>query len=181
MGFRARNGRLLFAGSLRPCPATAQGRQRAASGCALCGHPLVALVATPPSPHSHSFCCSLASHQRWLCPPLCFSLQLSAIDVSARTTMKGAANCDKHCELQNSVNQQILERKLHFRDIPESMPASVSNHFLPATRTARLSRSCGFLSFWCLCVLGVACSLRGRLWPLTHLKHGKSFRLHTAS
>ena len=33
------------------------------------------------------------------------SLQLSATDVSARTTMKGAAKCDKHCELQNSVNQ----------------------------------------------------------------------------
>ena len=33
------------------------------------------------------------------------NLQLSAIDVSARTTMKGAANCDKHCELQNSENQ----------------------------------------------------------------------------
>ena len=32
-------------------------------------------------------------------------LQLSAMDVSARTTMKGAAKCDKHCELQNSVNQ----------------------------------------------------------------------------
>ena len=42
----------------------------------------------------------------------CFSLQLSAIDVSARTTMKGAANCDKHCELQNSVNHQIFERTL---------------------------------------------------------------------
>ena len=34
-----------------------------------------------------------------------FHLQLSATDVSARTTMKGAAKCDKHCELQNSVNQ----------------------------------------------------------------------------
>jgi hypothetical protein len=34
-----------------------------------------------------------------------FHLQLSAMNVSARTTMKGAANCDKHCELQNSVNQ----------------------------------------------------------------------------
>ena len=34
--------------------------------------------------------------------------QLSATDVSARTTMKGAAKCDKHCELQNSVNQQGL-------------------------------------------------------------------------
>lgn len=34
-----------------------------------------------------------------------YLLQLSAIDVSARTTMKGAAKCDKHCELQDSVNQ----------------------------------------------------------------------------
>ena len=52
--------------------------------------------------------------------------QLSATDVSARTTMKGAAKCDKHCELQNSVNRQGLERILCFWDIPESMPASVS-------------------------------------------------------
>ena len=34
-----------------------------------------------------------------------FFLQLSATNVSARITMKGAANCDKHCELQISVNQ----------------------------------------------------------------------------
>ena len=54
------------------------------------------------------------------------SLQLSATDVSAQTTMKGAAKCDKHCDLQNSVNQQELERILRFRDTPESMPASVS-------------------------------------------------------
>ena len=43
--------------------------------------------------------------------------------------MKGAAKCDKHCELQNSVNQQILERILRCRDIPDSMPASASEHF----------------------------------------------------
>ena len=43
--------------------------------------------------------------------------------------MKGAAKCDKHCELQNSVNQQVLERILRFRDIPESMPASVSTSY----------------------------------------------------
>ena len=55
-----------------------------------------------------------------------FYLQLSAMDVSVRTTMKGAAKCDKHCELQNSVNRQGLERILCFWDIPESMPASVS-------------------------------------------------------
>ncbi len=52
--------------------------------------------------------------------------QLSAMDVSARTTMKGAAKCDTHCELQNSVNRQKPERILCFWDIPESMPASVS-------------------------------------------------------
>ena len=52
--------------------------------------------------------------------------QLSAMDVSARTTMKGAAKCDKHCELQNSVNRQELERILCFVDIPKSMSASVS-------------------------------------------------------
>ena len=55
-----------------------------------------------------------------------FYLQLSAMDVSVRTTMKGAAKCDKHCELQNSVNRQGLERILCFWDIPKSMPASVS-------------------------------------------------------
>ena len=52
--------------------------------------------------------------------------QLSAMDVSVRSTMKGAAKCDKHCELQNSVNRQGLERILCFWDIPESTPASVS-------------------------------------------------------
>ena len=31
--------------------------------------------------------------------------QLSAMDVSAQATMKGAAKCDNHCELQNSENQ----------------------------------------------------------------------------
>eukprot|EP00972_Heterocapsa_arctica_P108049 15913432-Heterocapsa_arctica.AAC.1 len=41
--------------------------------------------------------------------------------------MKGAAKCDKHCELHTSVNQSGFERTLRFRDIPESMPpASVS-------------------------------------------------------
>ena len=51
--------------------------------------------------------------------------QLSATDISAQAPMKGAAKCDNHCELQNSVNQWILERALHSRDIPGSMPASV--------------------------------------------------------
>ena len=54
------------------------------------------------------------------------NLQFSVMNVSVRATMKGAAKCDKHCELQNSVNRQGLERILCFWDIPESMPASVS-------------------------------------------------------
>ena len=53
------------------------------------------------------------------------------MDVSARTTMKGTAECDKHCELQDSVNQQKVERVLLFRVIPESMFASVSFVSLP--------------------------------------------------
>ena len=48
------------------------------------------------------------------------------MDVLARTTMKGAAKCDKHCELQDSVDQQNVERILLFRVIPESMFASMS-------------------------------------------------------
>ena len=48
------------------------------------------------------------------------------MDVSVRTTMKGAAKCDKHCELQNSVSRQELEHILCFGDIPKSMYASVT-------------------------------------------------------
>ena len=63
---------------------------------------------------------------RWLSRATSTHSQLSAMDVSVRSTMKGAAKCDKHCELQNSVNRQGLERILCFWDIPKSMPASVS-------------------------------------------------------
>ena len=38
----------------------------------------------------------------------CRFSQLSATDVSARTTMKGAAKCDKHGESHNSANQWFL-------------------------------------------------------------------------
>jgi len=36
------------------------------------------------------------------------------LDVSARTTMKDAAKCDKRCEWQNSANQENAERILRF-------------------------------------------------------------------
>jgi len=56
-------------------------------------------------------------------------LQSSATDVSAQTTMKGVAKCDKHFELQSSVSQQNLERTLRSQEIPESTPASVPTAF----------------------------------------------------
>lgn len=42
--------------------------------------------------------------------------KLSAMDVLARASMKDAARCDTHCELQISVNHQISERKWRCRD-----------------------------------------------------------------
>ena len=50
-----------------------------------------------------------------------------------------AAKCDKHCELQDSVNQQKVERILLFRVIPESMFTSVSFVF-SAGRVPQVSR-----------------------------------------
>ena len=55
--------------------------------------------------------------------------QLPVMDVSARTTTKDAAKCDKHCDLQDSVNQQEVERIFLFRVILESMFASVPARF----------------------------------------------------
>ena len=43
--------------------------------------------------------------RRWLSRATSTNLQLSAMDVSVRSTMKGAAKCDKHCELQISVSR----------------------------------------------------------------------------
>ena len=62
------------------------------SGVALCCLNLVAVVM-----------CIICSGV--LCIAVLILLQLSAMDVSAQTTMKGAAKCDNLCELQNSVNQ----------------------------------------------------------------------------
>ena len=75
--------------------------------------------------------------------------QLSAMDASARVTMKDAAKCDKHCELQNSVNQQNFERILRLRDIPEGMSASESPPY-PARQA--------LLGYWAwLCVSAAKC------------------------
>ena len=44
--------------------------------------------------------------------------KLSAMDVLARASMKDAAKCDTHCELQISVNHQISERIWRCWDFP---------------------------------------------------------------
>ena len=50
--------------------------------------------------------------------------QLLAMDVSARTTMKDAAKCDKRNEWQNSANLKNAERILRSLDSPKSMLGS---------------------------------------------------------
>ena len=74
------------------------------------------------------------------------SSQLLAMDVSVRATMKGAAKCDKHCELQNSVSRQGLEHILCFWDIPKSMPASVSLCVVSAFVSSHMINCCDLLS-----------------------------------
>jgi len=61
------------------------------------------------------------------------------MDVSARAALKGAAKCDKHCELQNSVNRQEPERILFLWEIPESMPTSVSVRHCPRRSPTRVT------------------------------------------
>ena len=58
-----------------------------------------------------SFIFSHASLCRIFLIYLLGSLQFSAMNVSVRATMKGAAKCNNHCELQNSVNQLTIERR----------------------------------------------------------------------
>ena len=49
----------------------------------------------------------------------------SAMDALAQTLMKGAVNCDKHSDLQNSVNQLVVECGIRFWAFPESMSSSL--------------------------------------------------------
>lgn len=84
-------------------------------------------VTSPPSWRNRELCTDDAP-AFWF---LTHTLQLSVMDVSAQTTMKGAAKCDKHCDLQNSVNQQIPERIYHIQDMPGCVPTSVVHFLIP--------------------------------------------------
>ena len=65
--------------------------------------------------------------------------QLPVKYVSARTKMKSAAKCDKHCEVQDSVNHKKVECILLFRVLLKSFFASVSFVSLRG-RVAQVSR-----------------------------------------
>ena len=75
-----------------------------------------------PAPGGFSSSLALLFFPRWApARSLTFGnvLQLSTMDVLACASRKGAAKCDKHCELQNSVNQQTPERIRHLRVSPQ--------------------------------------------------------------
>ena len=71
------------------------------------------------------------------------------MDVSARTTMKDAAKCDKRCEWQNSANQKKAERILRFQDLPESMLGSERLHS-NVTKQNKTFVCCVLLAFSCV-------------------------------
>ena len=48
------------------------------------------------------YVCSMLALVKWI---------ISATDVLVHMLMKGAAKCNNHCELQNSVNQLTIERR----------------------------------------------------------------------
>jgi hypothetical protein len=52
------------------------------------------------------------------------------MDLLALATMKNVANCDKYCELQNSVNHRIFERTL--RSLVFRGACLFENHFYPS-------------------------------------------------
>ena len=66
------------------------------------------------------------------------------MNASARITMKDAANCDKQCELQNSVNHQVFERTLRFRVFLGACLVSASD--LPILPQGLLNRWVEFVS-----------------------------------
>ena len=70
------------------------------------------------------------------------------MDVLGRTSMKDAANCDKHCEWQNSANQQNAERILLSQVLPGRMSDSERFH-LPVLEDVKVSTSITRVTFLC--------------------------------
>ena len=65
------------------------------------------VLQTCPLPSFIFFACKFVPHlfDIYIYTHVFGSLQFSAMNVSVRATMKGAAKCDKHCELQISVSR----------------------------------------------------------------------------
>ena len=61
----------------------------------------------PPSVASQVLPCDPLGHRKLLFASIVF---FAAVNVLARVVMKDVANCDTHCELRSSGNQQIVER-----------------------------------------------------------------------
>lgn len=135
----------LFGGALPPCRSSRVAGQPGNTSCVPLGCSAVPRLFLLP------LCllrlnCFLIEFQHF-CSDTYSVPQLSATDISAQAPMKGAAKCDNHCELQNSVNQWILERALHSWDIPGSMPASVLVE--PSCRYGPCVHSCVFVCHGC--------------------------------
>ena len=76
---------------------------------------------------------------------------LSATDVLVHMLMKGAAKCNNHCELQNSVNQLTIERR------------SALGAFLRACLCQRFhiyNSECPLFWTWWLCIKLNACCIK---------------------
>ena len=80
--------------------------------------------------------------------------QLPVMGVSAQTTMNGAAKCDRHCALQDSMRQQKDGRILLFRAIPENVFASVSYVFPQGVYLAALVHVSWW--FWTCATLNIS-------------------------
>ena len=88
----------------------------------------------------------------------CIQQTLPIMDVSVRAIVTGAVNCDTHCEMQSSVNQEGLEREPRCQSIPGNLLSSESE------RSCQERRCCACLeqikgdsttlrcaSLWCSC------------------------------
>ena len=69
--------------------------------------------------------------------------KILAMNASARVTMKDAANCDRQCELQNSVNHQDFERILRFREFLGACLAQRLFHLFCPPCVSSVRETCG--------------------------------------
>ena len=94
------------------------------------------------------------------------------MNASARVTMKDAANCDKQCELQNSVNHQDFERTLRFRAFLEACLAQSLYHLLCPLWSRTFFQRCAPVH---QCARVLLSSESGDA-PLTHEKNFETMR-----